>query len=166
MEQETPRATITECFSDLEDPRRQNRRHKLLDILVIAICAAISGADGWEDVELFGVAKEEWLKGFLELPHGIPSDDTFRRLFAVLDAEQFQAHFMEWVQAVEDQGDGRIVAADGKTLRRSHDRSKGKKALQLELTSPLSHQTRLSGTASFALVSWPGGAAQPSRLPI
>jgi len=57
MEQEAPRATITECFSDLEDPRRQNRRHKLLDILVIAICAAISGADGWEDVELFGVAK-------------------------------------------------------------------------------------------------------------
>ena len=131
MEQETPQATITECFSDLEDPRRHNRRHKLLDILVIAICAAISGADGWEDVELFGVAKEEWLKGFLELPHGIPSDDTFRRLFAVLDAEQFQAHFVEWVQAVEGQSDGRIVAADGKTLRRSHDRSEGKKALQM-----------------------------------
>lgn len=131
MEQEGPQATISAFFSVLEDPRRYNRRHKLLDIVVIAICATICGAEGWEDVELFGEAKEEWLKGFLELPHGIPSDDTYRRVFAVLDAEQFQSCFMDWIEAVERLTEGQVVALDGKTLRRSHDRSEGKKALQM-----------------------------------
>lgn len=131
MEQARPPATIAAYFSVLEDPRRYNRRHKLLDIVVIAICATICGADGWEDIELFGEAKEEWLKGFLELPHGIPSDDTYRRVFAVLDAEQFQCCFMDWIEAVEKLTKGQVVALDGKTLRRSHDRSEGKKALQV-----------------------------------
>ncbi len=78
----------------MEDPRRYNKLHKLQDIMVIAICVAIGGADGWEGAELFGEAKEEWFKGFLELPHGIPSDDTFRRMFAALDAEKFQTYFV------------------------------------------------------------------------
>jgi len=123
--------TIEQCFSELEDPRWYNKRHKLLDILVIAICAAICGADGWEDVELFGKAKQEWLSGFLELPHGIPSPDTFRRVFAAVDAEQFQSCFVTWIQAVDRLTEGQIVAMDGKTLRRSHDRSLGRKALHL-----------------------------------
>jgi predicted transposase YbfD/YdcC len=131
MEQARSQATISAYFSVMEDPRRFNRRHKLLDILVISICAAICGAEGWEDIELFGEAKEEWLRGFLELPHGIPSDDTYRRVFAVLDAEQFQNCFMDWIEAVEELTEGQVVAVDGKTLRRSHDRSKGKKALQM-----------------------------------
>jgi predicted transposase YbfD/YdcC len=131
MEQARPEATIAAYFSVLEDPRRYNRRHKLLDIVVIAICATICGAEGWEDIELFGEAKEEWLKGFLELPHGIPSDDTYRRVFAVLDAEQFQTCFMDWIEAVEQLTEGQVVALDGKTLRRSHDRGEGKKALQM-----------------------------------
>jgi predicted transposase YbfD/YdcC len=131
MEQSRPPVTVAAYFSVLEDPRRYNRRHKLLDILVIAICAAICGAEGWEDIELFGEAKEEWLKGFLELPHGIPSDDTYRRVFAALDAEQFQNCFMDWIEAVEELTEGQVIAVDGKTLRRSHDRSKGKKALQM-----------------------------------
>ena len=131
MEQAGPQATISAYFSVLEDPRRYNRRHKLLDILVIAICAAICGAEGWEDVELFGEAKEEWLEDFLELPHGIPSDDTYRRVFAALDAEQFQSCFMDWIEAVEELTEGQVIAVDGKTLRRSHDRSRGKKALQM-----------------------------------
>jgi predicted transposase YbfD/YdcC len=131
MEEQRPQATIAAYFAVLEDPRRHNRRHRLLDIVVIAICAAICGADGWEDVELFGEAKEEWLKGFLELPHGTPSDDTYRRVFAALDAGEFQSCFMDWIEAVEELTEGQVIAVDGKTLRRSHDRSKGKKALQM-----------------------------------
>lgn len=126
-------ASIAEHFWELEDPRRYNRRHYLRDILVIAICAAIGGADGWEDVELFGKAKEEWLKEVLglELPHGIPSSDTFRRVFGALDAEQFQACFVNWIQAVDRVTEGQIVAIDGKVLRRSHDRSLGQEALHM-----------------------------------
>jgi predicted transposase YbfD/YdcC len=131
MEKARPQATVSAYFSVIEDPRRYNRRHKLLDILVISICAAICGADGWQDVELFGEAKEAWLKGFLELPHGIPSDDTYRRVFAALDAEQFENCFMDWIEAVEELTEGQVIAVDGKTLRRSHDRSQGKKALQM-----------------------------------
>ena len=131
MEGQRPQAAITAYFSVLEDPRRYNRRHKLLDIVVIAICAAICGAEGWEDIELFGETKEEWLRGFLELPHGAPSDDTYRRVFAALDATEFQSCFMDWIEAVEELTKGQVIAVDGKTLRRSHDRSKGKKALQM-----------------------------------
>jgi predicted transposase YbfD/YdcC len=131
MEEQRPQAAITAYFSVLEDPRRYNRRHNLLDIVVIAICAAICGAEGWEDIELFGETKEEWLKEFLELPHGPPSDDTYRRVFAALDAEEFQICFMDWIEAVEELTQGQVIAVDGKTLRRSHDRSQGKKALQM-----------------------------------
>jgi predicted transposase YbfD/YdcC len=131
MEEERRQAAITAYFSVLEDPRRYNRRHKLLDIVVIAICAAICGAEGWEDIELFGETKEEWLRGFLELPHGAPSDDTYRRVFAALDASEFQSCFMNWIEAVEELTQGQVIAVDGKTLRRSHDRREGKKALQM-----------------------------------
>lgn len=128
---QTPVATITEHFSSLDDPRSDNRRHLLLDIIVIAICAAICGANTWVDVEIFGKAKYDWLKQFLELPHGIPSHDTFGRVFALLDAEQFQARFVEWVQAISEVFQGQIVAVDGKTLRRSHDKAIGKQAIQM-----------------------------------
>jgi predicted transposase YbfD/YdcC len=126
-------APVVEHFSELEDPRRYNRRHYLLDILIIAICAAISGANGWNDVAQFGKLKEAWLKSTLdlELPHGIPSADTFRRVFAALDAEHFQTCFVNWIQAVEKVTKGQVVAIDGKTLRRSHDRSLGKGALHM-----------------------------------
>lgn len=129
--QQTPVSTITEHFSKLDDPRRYNRRHLLLDIIVIAICAAVCGADNWVDVENFGKAKYGWFKQFLELPHGIPSHDTFRRVFALLDAEQFEQCFVEWVGAANEVTEGQIVPVDGKTLRRSHDRTLGKKALHM-----------------------------------
>lgn len=128
---ETPTATITEHFGSLEDPRDDNRWHLLGDIIVIAICAAICGADEWVEVESFGEAKYEWLKQFLKLPHGIPSHDTFGRVFALLDAEQFQACFTEWVQAISEVFQGQVVAVDGKTLRRSHDKAIGRRAIQM-----------------------------------
>lgn len=131
MEKEKPQGTIAAHFAEMDDPRWYNITHQLLDILVIAICAAICGADGWADVELFGKTREEWLRGLLELPNGIPSDDTFRRVFAALDAEQFQSCFMSWIQAVEGITEGQVIAADGKALRRSHDRNLGKKALYM-----------------------------------
>lgn len=128
---EASAAMFTEHFSELEDPRSDNKRHVFLDIIMIAVCAAICGADTWDDIELFGISKEGWFKPFLRLPHGIPSHDTFRRVFARLDAERFQSCFVKWVQAVEMLMVGQVVALDGKTLRRSHDRANGKEALHL-----------------------------------
>ena len=124
------RASIMDHFQDLEDPRiDRSKRHQLLDI--IAICAVICGADSWVHVALFGKSKEEWFRTFLELPHGIPSHDTFGDVFSRLDPEQFQRCFMEWTQAMADLLPGEVVAIDGKTVRRSHDRSAGKRAVHL-----------------------------------
>jgi predicted transposase YbfD/YdcC len=127
-----PTVNLTEQFGDLEDPRSdRGKRHQLLDIVVIAICAVICGADNWVEVELFGHSKESWLGRFLELPHGIPSHDTFGRVFERLDAEQFQQRFRTWIGAVEEITTGQVVAMDGKTLRRSYDRAAGKAAIQM-----------------------------------
>jgi predicted transposase YbfD/YdcC len=128
---ETPVGTLIGHFSGMEDPRGDNRRHLLLDVIIIAICAAICGADTWTDIELFGEAKEKWFRGFLELPHGIPSHDTFGRVFAQLDPEQFQQRFRKWIEAVEERTQGQIIALDGKQLRRSHDKNLGKKAIYM-----------------------------------
>ena len=125
-------APIVEYFAALDDPRiDRTKRHKLLDIVTIAICGTICGADNWVDIELFGNCKEEWFKSFLELPNGIPSHDTFGDVFARLDPEQFQHCFIEWVQAVAQLTQGEVVAIDGKTVRRSHDRTLGKGAIHM-----------------------------------
>ena len=125
-------APIVEYFQALDDPRiDRTKRHNLLDIVTIAICGAICGADNWVDIELFGNCKEEWFKSFLELPNGIPSHDTFGDVFARLDPEQFQGCFIEWVQAVAKLTQGEVVAIDGKTVRRSHDRTLGKGAIHM-----------------------------------
>lgn len=133
--EEGKRATIMEYFGEIEDPRiKRCQRHKLLDIIAIAICATICGADNWSHIALFGRGKEEWLRTFLELPNGIPSHDTFGRVFSQLDPEEFQRCFMEWTQGVADLVPGEVVAIDGKTARRSHDGpagSAGKRALHL-----------------------------------
>ena len=125
-------ASIIDCFATLEDPRiERSKRHKLLDIIAIAICATICGADSWVHIAMFGRSKEEWLRTFLELPGGIPSHDTFGEVFSRLDPEQFQSCFMGWTQKVAQLAQGEVVAIDGKTARRSHDRSRGKGAIHL-----------------------------------
>lgn len=119
------------CFGTVEDPRvNRQRRHNLLDIIAIAVCAVIGGADGWADVAVFGRCKEAWFRTFLELPNGIPSHDTFGRVFSLLDPVAFQEAFQAWVRAIQQNIQG-VVAIDGKTVRRSHDRSKGKQAIHL-----------------------------------
>ncbi len=124
--------SVTACFGNLEDPRSDHtKRHQLIDIITIAICGVICGADSWVDLELFGKSKKGWLQGFLELPNGIPSHDTFGRVFALLDAQQFRDCFLEWVQAVSVVTRGQVIAIDGKTLRRSHDKSLGKTAIHM-----------------------------------
>ena len=118
-------------FAEVEDPRiERTKRHRLRDILLIAMCGTICGADGWVEIEEFGKAKEAWFTHLLDLPNGIPSHDTFGRVFALLDPAQLEASFAAWVQGICHQVQG-VIAIDGKTARRSHDRGAGKKALHL-----------------------------------
>lgn len=125
-------ASIAQHFGNLTDPRiDRTKLHKLLDIVVIAICAVIAGADSWEDIAEFGQAKIAWFKKFLELPNGIPSHDTFNRVFARLDAQEFQDSFMSWMRAVSEVIGGEVIAIDGKVLRRSHDRGVGQSAIAM-----------------------------------
>jgi predicted transposase YbfD/YdcC len=115
-----PRFSLITILRELPDPRvERTKLHRLEDILVIAICALLCGADSFEDMEVFGDAKEEWFRTFLELPHGIPSHDTFNRLFAALDPEQFLDSFMKWTQSLRKAVPQEIVALDGKALRRA-----------------------------------------------
>ena len=124
--------TLEQRFGDLPDPRiDRTKLHKLLDILAIAICAVIAGADNWEDIEEFGKARLDWFRTFLELPNGIPSHDTFTRVFARLDPEPFQACFLGWMNAVAEVIGGQVIAIDGKVLRRSHDKGIGKAAIDM-----------------------------------
>jgi predicted transposase YbfD/YdcC len=112
--------SIAKFFSKLQDPRRAHRRlHLLQDILVIALCAVIAGAQDWQQIETFGRKRRDWLRGFLDLPNGIPSHDTFERVFDRLKPQAFQACFREWVQAVTAALRIKHVAIDGKTLRGS-----------------------------------------------
>ncbi len=123
--------SIKNHFSNIADPRDLNKRHKLIDIITIAICAVVCGANSWEHIEVFGHSKLDWFKDLLELPHGIPSHDTFGRVFAQIDPDQFQQSFMSWVQSICQLRHGQVIAVDGKTLRRSHDKSNGKSAIHM-----------------------------------
>lgn len=123
---------LAEYFSTVDDPRvDRTKEHKLIDIVIIAICGVICGADTWVGIERFGNAKRDWLQQYLDLPNGIPSHDTFGRVFAQLDPEQFQASFLDWVNTVYEVTDGQVIAIDGKTIRRSHDSRLGKDAIHM-----------------------------------
>lgn len=127
-----PRTSVAEHFATLTDPRRDHlQEHRLVDIITIALCGVICGADGWVAIETFGREKEAWLRTFLELPGGIPSHDTFGRVFARVNPDEFRRCFVTWVRAGGGEPAEQVVAIDGKTLRRSHDRHAGKEALQL-----------------------------------
>lgn len=125
-------ASILTHFGNLEDPRDiRGKEHLLLDIITIALCAVISGAEGWEDMAEYGRAKQDWLSTFLSLPHGIPCGDTFGRVFARLDPKQMQSCFVSWVNAISALLGAEVVAIDGKTLRHSDDKSCGKAAIHM-----------------------------------
>jgi predicted transposase YbfD/YdcC len=128
----SPGSTIIAHFASVTDPRIDHtKRHQLLDLLTIALCAIICGADEWVAMEEFGNAKREWFDTFLDLPNGIPSHDTFGRVFAALDPDQFQQCFLAWVQQTVVRTEGEVIACDGKTVRRSHDRGAGKAAIHM-----------------------------------
>lgn len=117
-------------FENLTDPRiKRTQVHKLLDIVTIALCAVICGANAWTDVERFGLAKQDWFAKFLELPGGIPSHDTFGRVFALLDTAEFDACLRSWLRSLHKSMKDQTIAIDGKTLRRSFDKATGKAAL-------------------------------------
>jgi predicted transposase YbfD/YdcC len=118
-------------FEKVQDPRRHNRLHKLIDIIMIGICAVISGADTYEQIENFGKKRKRWLSKFLELPRGIPSHDTICRVFERIDPCEFQNSFKLWIESVIQRTGIQVIAIDGKTLRRSHDHSKDKKAIHM-----------------------------------
>jgi predicted transposase YbfD/YdcC len=129
---DTVNASIVEHFRTLEDPRiERTKKHNLLDILVIALCTLLSGGEGFQDMELFGKSKRAWLQTFLALPHGIPSHDTFGRVFARLNPQRFQECFLAWTQAVTQLTQGALISLDGKTVKASFDRATASSPLHM-----------------------------------
>ncbi len=132
-------APLIMFLSELSDPRKRASScdHNFTDILVIAICAIISGADTWEEMQEFGEEKEDWFRSFLELPFGIPSHDTFYRVFCLLDPDKFQECFTRWVQSAYPEAldipdsDAEIIPIDGKAIKGSRGKGKGKKAVHI-----------------------------------
>lgn len=132
MKDKSPVAGIADHFGSVTDPRKHHSPpHNLLEMITIAICAVICGANDWVAIETFGKSKEEWLRTFLRLPNGIPSHVTFGRVFAQIEPEEFQKSFVSWIRAVSQVIEGEVIALDGKTLRRSHNRGIGKGAIHM-----------------------------------
>jgi predicted transposase YbfD/YdcC len=124
--------SLVEHFAPIKDPRvERTKKHQLQDILVMAILAIIAGAQGWEDIENYGISKQQWLEEFLALPNGIPSDDTFRRVFEFIDREALNRCFLQWVETLVSSMGGEIIPIDGKTIRGSYDRNQGQSALRV-----------------------------------
>lgn len=124
MEEVEP-LSVEDAFGDLKDPRSRSPEHPLSELLVVAIAAILSGADSWVGIATWGEAKIEWLRQYLRLANGVPSHDTFGRVFAMLDAKHFEACFVRWVGGLCQGLEGKVVAIDGKTVRRSHRLGQG-----------------------------------------
>jgi len=134
--------SLEDCFGDLEDPRVVGRcDHLLGDIIMVAVCGVLCGAESWSEIEEFGKSKEAWLKQYLALPAGIPSHDTFGRVFRLLDAQAFQERFMRWVEGTFNIKRGQVIAVDGKTARGSRDSYSGQEAIHL--VSAFAHESGL-----------------------
>lgn len=124
-------AVFLRLFSDLKDPRRPNVRHLFTDILIIAVLAVLCRSDDWIEIVEWAKAQREWLKTFLALPRGIPSAETFRRVFARIDPAAFERCFVAWSADLAEASQGRFIAIDGKTLRRSFEHAWNKQGLHL-----------------------------------
>lgn len=132
VNRETLQSCLEHYFGQIPDPRvERTRAHQLLDIIAIALFAVLSGANSWVAIEIYGNAKRSWLESFLTLPNGIPSHDTFARVFARLDPEAFETSFQHWIKALVPTLEAQLIAIDGKTVKGSYDREGGIKALQL-----------------------------------
>ena len=126
--------TFLAYFDDIKDPRmrtHRNFRHSLSDIIIITVLAAICGADGWAEIEFFANAKKDWLETFLKLPNGIPSQDTFARVFSLIDPEKFEECFLKWINSLDIDLEKEIIAIDGKRVRGSGNKRKNEPALHL-----------------------------------
>ena len=123
---------LVEHFSKLQDPRvERNKKHELIDVIVLCVCAVLSGAVGWSDIEEFGRTKLDWLRRYVPLANGVSVDDTIARIISALSVSGFQDCFLSWMEDVVKLSDGEIIALDGKTHRRTHDRKRGVKALHM-----------------------------------
>src|SRR5215471_17472281 len=129
--EEPASARLFDSFAQVSDPRRANARHRLCDMFVMARCAVISGAEGWEDMEEYGQGQAEWFQQFLALPHGIPSHDTLRRVLSRLNPAELTQCFVHWTETLHESLDGAIVALDGKTLGRSFDHAASQGAIPM-----------------------------------
>jgi len=133
--------SFLEHFANLNYPRiERSKEHLLKDIRSIAILAIITGADGWVAIEAYGNAKYEWLKSFLELPNDLPSHDTFSRVFARIEPQQFQKYFLSWVNAIVGELELNVIAIDGKTMKQFYDRNDQQKALHIVTAWSSYHQ--------------------------
>jgi predicted transposase YbfD/YdcC len=142
MSQAVDPATILVCFEDLPDPRiDRNKLHKLVDIVTMGLCAVLCGADTWEDIVEFARCRDAWFRTFLELPNGIPSHDTFNRVFSLLDPDAFRQCFLRWVRCALPGLPQDVIAIDGKTLRRSRSRASEDPAIHM--VSAWAHTHRL-----------------------
>ena len=125
-------SSLLSKLAEINDPRvERQKRHLLIDIFAITICAVICGANTWNEIAQYGESKHGWLKTFLKLPNGIPSHDTIRRVFIIIDPKEFQSAFINWVDSMRKSLPETVIAVDGKTLRRSHDKSNGKSAIHM-----------------------------------